>query len=268
MDLKTFAVSAKLHRDQELLAYVMKNKDVPVPVIEAAFGPLLANETDAKAERLVNDYVSLLVDEVPIRIRKDASEGFEISGDIPDTLLEAITLVHGDAAETAVNKLIDFNLKQVCGTSCDILSTELTESAKKTFMEVSNLPQVEPVHTGNINEPSFFGTEEVEPSVMGTSSTEDVFDDLFAEEFEEPLFSESQILSEPVPAESKIPEVSETYHTDMFDAGSDADTTENMSEADEISEGRRFAQAIRRVYDKLVADIHAYGLDGQLNLQI
>lgn len=263
MDLKTFAVSAKLHRDQELLAYVMNNEDVPVHVIADAFGPLLAKETDVKAERLVNDYVSLLVDEVPIRIRKDASEGFEISGDIPDTLLEAITLVHGDAAETAVNKLIDFNLKQVCGTSCDILSTELTESVKKTFMEVSNLPQVEPVYTGEPNESSFFGTEEEKPPVMEAASEEDIFDDLFANESEETLFSESQI-----PAEPKMSEVSETYHTDMFDAGSDVNMAEDVSEVDEISEGRRFAQAIRRVYDKLVADIHAYGLDGQLNLQI
>lgn len=262
MDLKTFAVSAKLHRDQELLAYVMKNEDVPVPVIEAAFGPLIAKETDAKAERLVNDYVSLLVDEVPIRIRKNASEGFEISGDIPDTLLEAITLVHGDVAETAVNKLIDFNLKQVCGISCDILSTELTESAKKTLMEVSNLPPVESVHTGETKESAFFGTEDVEVPVMGAASVEDVVDEVFADE------PESPVVAEAVPAEPEIPEVSETYHTDMFDEGSAADMEETVSEEDEISEGRRFAQAIRRVYDKLVADIHAYGLDGQLNLQI
>lgn len=263
MDLKTFAVSAKLHRDQELLAYVMNHEDVPIPVIEAAFGPLIAKETDAKAERLVNDYVSLLVDEVPIRIRKDASEGFEISGDIPDTLLEAITLVHGDAAETAVNKLIDFNLKQVCGTSCAILSTELTESAKKTLMEVSNLPQVESVPTGETKESAFFGTETVEVPVMGAAPVEDVVDEVFANEPESPVTAEA------VPAEPEIPEtIPETYHTDMFDEGSAADGSETVAEEDEISEGRRFAQAIRRVYDKLVADIHAYGLDRQLNLQI
>lgn len=55
MNLKTFAVSQKLHRDQKLLDYVVHEQAVPLNVIQDAFGPLLETQTDVKAERLITN---------------------------------------------------------------------------------------------------------------------------------------------------------------------------------------------------------------------
>ena len=66
------------------------------------------------------------------------------------------------------------------------------------------------------------------------------------------------------------------YDTNLFDHGRDVldeseamDVSEEQTEQElEEAEQKRFTQAIKRIYEKLVADIHAYGLDRQLNLQL
>lgn len=323
MNLKTFAVSQKLHRDQKLLDYVVHEQAVPLNVIQDAFGPLLETQTDVKAERLITNYKTLLADEIPIRVHKNAENGFEISGNVPDTMLEAITLVHGVSAEDAVRDLINTHMEQLYGTTCEILHSELKQEAERTLLEASNIPEILPGPTevpfdeslsanqetdvdlvAETMEATEMNEEQVSEAALAEAVAEEPVEEVaeesveeFVEESVEEVAEESveDVAEEPV--EESVEEVADEtmnlaeendtvdaegsesqtadhdgYDTDLFDAGADGseEAAEEVSEAAvvEESEDQRFAQAIKRIYEKLVADIRAFGLDKQLNLQM
>lgn len=311
MNLKTFAVSQKLHRDQKLLDYVVHEQAVPLNVIQDAFGPLLETQTDVKAERLITNYKTLLADEIPIRVHKNAENGFEISGNVPDTMLEAITLVHGVSAEDAVRDLINTHMEQLYGTTCEILHSELKQEAERTLLEASNIPEILPGPTevpfdeslsanqetdvdlvAETMEATEMNEEQVSEAALAEAVAEEPVEEVAEESVEE---SVEEVAEEPV--EESVEEVADEtmnlaeendtvdaegsesqtadhdgYDTDLFDAGADGseEAAEEVSEAAvvEESEDQRFAQAIKRIYEKLVADIRAFGLDKQLNLQM
>lgn len=311
MNLKTFAVSQKLHRDQKLLDYVVHEQAVPLNVIQDAFGPLLETQTDVKAERLITNYKTLLADEIPIRVHKNAKNGFEISGNVPDTMLEAITLVHGVSAEDAVRDLINTHMEQLYGTTCEILHSELKQEAERTLLEASNIPEILPGPTevpfdeslsanqetdvdlvAETMEATEMNEEQVSEAALVEAVAEEPVEEVAEESVEE---SVEEVAEEPV--EESVEEVADEtmnlaeendtvdaegsesqtadhdgYDTDLFDAGADGseEAAEEVSEAAvvEESEDQRFAQAIKRIYEKLVADIRAFGLDKQLNLQM
>lgn len=311
MNLKTFAVSQKLHRDQKLLDYVVHEQAVPLNVIQDAFGPLLETQTDVKAERLITNYKTLLADEIPIRVHKNAENGFEISGNVPDTMLEAITLVHGVSAEDAVRDLINTHMEQLYGTTCEILHSELKQEAERTLLEASNIPEILPGPTevpfdeslsanqetdvdlvAETMEATEMNEEQVSEAALVEAVAEEPVEEVAEESVEE---SVEEVAEEPV--EESVEEVADEtmnlaeendtvdaegsesqtvdhdgYDTDLFDAGADGseEAAEEVSEAAvvEESEDQRFAQAIKRIYEKLVADIRAFGLDKQLNLQM
>jgi len=319
MNLKTFAVSQKLHRDQKLLDYVVHEQAVPLNVIQDAFGPLLETQTDVKAERLITNYKTLLADEIPIRVHKNAENGFEISGNVPDTMLEAITLVHGVSAEDAVRDLINTHMKQLYGTTCEILHSELKQEAERTLLEASNIPEILPGPTevpfdeslsanqetdvdlvAETMEATEMNEEQVSEAALAEAVAEEPVEEVAEESVEE---SVEEVAEESVeddaeePVEESVEEVADEtmnlaeendtvdaegsesqtadhdgYDTDLFDAGADGseEAAEEVSEAAvvEESEDQRFAQAIKRIYEKLVADIRAFGLDKQLNLQM
>lgn len=311
MNLKTFAVSQKLHRDQKLLDYVVHEQAVPLNVIQDAFGPLLETQTDVKAERLITNYKTLLADEIPIRVHKNAENGFEISGNVPDTMLEAITLVHGVSAEDAVRDLINTHMEQLYGTTCEILHSKLKQEAERTLLEASNIPEILPGPTevpfdeslsanqetdvdlvAETMEATEMNEEQVSEAALAEAVAEEPVEEVAEESVEE---SVEDVAEEPV--EESVEEVADEtmnlaeendtvdaegsesqtadhdgYDTDLFDAGADGseEAAEEVSEAAvvEESEDQRFAQAIKRIYEKLVADIRAFGLDKQLNLQM
>lgn len=286
MNLKTFAVSQKLHRDQKLLDYVVHEQAVPLTVIQDAFGPLLETQTDVKAERLITNYKTLLADEIPIRVHKNAENGFEISGNVPDTMLEAITLVHGVSAEDAVRDLINTHMEQLYGTTCEILHSELKQEAERTLLEASNIPEILPGPTEVPFDESLSANQETDVDlVAGTMEAaeivaEESVEDVAGEPVEEPVeevadgtmnLAEENDTVDAEGSESQTAD-HDGYDTDLFDAGADGseEAAEEVSEAAvvEESEDQRFAQAIKRIYEKLVADIRAFGLDKQLNLQM
>lgn len=315
MNLKTFAVSQKLHRDQKLLDYVVHEQAVPLNVIQDAFGPLLETQTDVKAERLITNYKTLLADEIPIRVHKNAENGFEISGNVPDTMLEAITLVHGVSAEDAVRDLINTHMEQLYGTTCEILHSELKQEAERTLLEASNIPEILPGPTevpfdeslsanqetdvdlvAETMEATEMNEEQVSEAALAEAVAEEPVEEVAEESVEESVEEVAEESVEDV-AEESVEEVADEtmnlaeendtvdvegsesqtadhdgYDTDLFDAGADGseEAAEEVSEAAvvEESEDQRFAQAIKRIYEKLVADIRAFGLDKQLNLQM
>lgn len=307
MNLKTFAVSQKLHRDQKLLDYVVHEQAVPLNVIQDAFGPLLETQIDVKAERLITNYKTLLADEIPIRVHKNAENGFEISGNVPDTMLEAITLVHGVSAEDAVRDLINTHMEQLYGTTCEILHSELKQEAERTLLEASNIPEILPGPTevpfdellsanqetdvdlvAETMEATEMNEEQVSEAALAEAVAEEPVEDVAEESVEdvaeepveesvEEVADETMNLAEEndtVDAEGSESQTADHdgYDTDLFDAGADGseEAAEEVSEAAvvEESEDQRFAQAIKRIYEKLVADIRAFGLDKQLNLQM
>lgn len=319
MNLKTFAVSQKLHRDQKLLDYVVHEQAVPLNVIQDAFGPLLETQTDVKAERLITNYKTLLADEIPIRVHKNAENGFEISGNVPDTMLEAITLVHGVSAEDAVRDLINTHMEQLYGTTCEILHSELKQEAERTLLEASNIPEILPGPTevpfdeslsanqetdvdlvAETMEATEMNEEQVSEAALAEAVAEEPVEEVAEESVEESVEEVAEESVEDVaeePVEESVEEVADEtmnlaeendtvdaegsesqtadhdgYDTDLFDAGADGseEAAEEVSEAAvvEESEDQRFAQAIKRIYEKLVADIRAFGLDKQLNLQM
>lgn len=319
MNLKTFAVSQKLHRDQKLLDYVVHEQAVPLNVIQDAFGPLLETQTDVKAERLITNYKTLLADEIPIRVHKNAENGFEISGTVPDTMLEAITLVHGVSAEDAVRDLINTHMEQLYGTTCEILHSELKQEAERTLLEASNIPEILPGPTevpfdeslsanqetdvdlvAETMEATEMNEEQVSEAALAEAVAEEPVEEVAEESVEESVEEVAEESVEDVaeePVEESVEEVADEtmnlaeendtvdaegsesqtadhdgYDTDLFDAGADGseEAAEEVSEAAvvEESEDQRFAQAIKRIYEKLVADIRAFGLDKQLNLQM
>lgn len=319
MNLKTFAVSQKLHRDQKLLDYVVHEQAVPLNVIQDAFGLLLETQTDVKAERLITNYKTLLADEIPIRVHKNAENGFEISGNVPDTMLEAITLVHGVSAEDAVRDLINTHMEQLYGTTCEILHSELKQEAERTLLEASNIPEILPGPTevpfdeslsanqetdvdlvAETMEATEMNEEQVSEAALAEAVAEEPVEEVAEESVEESVEEVAEESVEDVaeePVEESVEEVADEtmnlaeendtvdaegsesqtadhdgYDTDLFDAGADGseEAAEEVSEAAvvEESEDQRFAQAIKRIYEKLVADIRAFGLDKQLNLQM
>lgn len=319
MNLKTFAVSQKLHRDQKLLDYVVHEQAVPLNVIQDAFGPLLETQIDVKAERLITNYKTLLADEIPIRVHKNAENGFEISGNVPDTMLEAITLVHGVSAEDAVRDLINTHMEQLYGTTCEILHSELKQEAERTLLEASNIPEILPGPTevpfdellsanqetdvdlvAETMEATEMNEEQVSEAALAEAVAEEPVEEVAEESVEESVEEVAEESVEDVaeePVEESVEEVADEtmnlaeendtvdaegfesqtadhdgYDTDLFDAGADGseEAAEEVSEAAvvEESEDQRFAQAIKRIYEKLVADIRAFGLDKQLNLQM
>ena len=307
MNLKTFAVSQKLHRDQKLLDYVVHEQAVPLNVIQDAFGPLLETRTDVKAERLITNYKTLLADEIPIRVHKNAENGFEISGNVPDTMLEAITLVHGVSAEDAVRDLINTHMEQLYGTTCEILHSELKQEAERTLLEASNIPEILPGPTevpfdeslsanqetdvdlvAETMEATEMNEEQVSEAALAEAVAEEPVEEVAEESVEESVEDVAEEPVEEVADETmNLAEENDTvdaegsesqtadhdgYDTDLFDAGADGseEAAEEVSEAAvvEESEDQRFAQAIKRIYEKLVADIRAFGLDKQLNLQM
>lgn len=147
MDLKTYAVHRKLRYDDDLLSYVVADLPIPISVVEASFKGFIAPLEDKKSEQLIADFPELLANEVPVVVSKNQETGgYDVSGDIPDTLVEAITLVHNIMPNDVVAALVNHNLMTVHGQSCEILGTSLKEQAERTMISAMSIPDVVSVH--------------------------------------------------------------------------------------------------------------------------
>lgn len=252
MDLKTFAVHRKLTNDDPLLTYLTRGAPVPSDVIAASFSDYLEPLSDAISEGLVTDYAKTLAGEVPLVVRPGENGGYEVSGDIPDTLVETVKLLHNVDDETIVSSLVNHNLGTVHGKTCSLYDMEIAQSAEKTRIALAELPSVVPV-TAAAAEPI----------------TEDVLDDLFNDVPEaEPESAPFSVVEgtltadteEPVPEDVNEPEPEE-----------EPDALKSETEPAEDAEARRrqeFSATVRSIYDRFLADLKAYGLDKRLQLNI
>lgn len=264
MDLKTYAVHQKLEADSELLAYVVKGSPIPVPIVEENFRAYLEPLNDPAATRLIEDYAGLIGDEIPVTTQRMEDGGYTISGDIPDRLVEAIQLVHEVTPEEIVSALVNHNTAAVHGQALDIMDIDLSDAARHTLLGAMEIPKVQPA----VLEPADPFAEAV--AAAGTTEPEPVHT--------EPVHTEPVRTAEAVP-EKKIPEEEipektvpkmEMPEEESID-GAFPEEGEAFPEEEEVPQedpGATFRAAVSRVYDRLIADIRAYGLDQRLNLAL
>lgn len=276
MELLTYAVRRKLLSDDPLLSYVVGNKPVPVSAVAASFHDFIAPLTDEKSECLISDYPKMLNENVPVVVRANTEGGYDISGNIPDTLLEAITLVHGAGQEEIVRALADYNLQTVHGQSCEIIATNIQDEARRTLMAMESIPSIIPINTANDGPPL------PEPDTLAEGAgdmgapTQGALGEMLPAEpgpaFLEPELPETVPVAETAPAwgtNAPAPDmafaegpgpVEEPYQTQGYpDSG--------LAGADE-KPADTFAQSIRNIYDKFCADLRNFGLDKRLGIAL
>ena len=259
MDLKTYAVHQKLEADSELLAYVVKGSPIPVPIVEENFRAYLEPLNDPAATRLIEDYAGLIGDEIPVTTQRMEDGGYTISGDIPDRLVEAIQLVHEVTPEEIVSALVNRNTAAVHGQALDIMDIDLSDAARHTLLGAMEIPKVQPA----VLEPADPFAEAV--AAAGTTEPEPVHTEpaRTAEAVPEKRIPEEEIPEKTVP-EEEMPE------EESID-GAFPEEGEAFPEEEEVPQedpGASFRAAVSRVYDRLIADIRAYGLDQRLNLAL
>lgn len=258
MDLKTYAVHQKLVADSGLLAYVVDGRPVPIPLIEENFGGFLAPLADEKASRLITDYQGLIGDEIPVLMKRNPETGgYEISGEIPDTVIEAIELVHKVPADEVVRSLVNHNMVMVHGTEVEVLDISLSEQAERTRMAMDHLPKVVPVTEQPAEETGsgFFEEEPAgEPPVMdvGGSPAAGPGAETVPETAEQEPAAEMGMEEEPL--------------ADTFGDGEPYFSDEELDE--QPSDEESLGEKLLRIYDEVVAKIRALGLDQKLNLQM
>lgn len=250
MDLKTYAVHQKLVADSGLLAYVVDGRPVPIPLIEENFGEFIAPLADEKASRLITDYQGLVGDEIPVLMKRNPETGgYEISGEIPDTVIEAIELVHKVPADEVVRSLVNHNMVMVHGTEVEVLDISLSEQAERTRMAMDHLPKVVPVTEQPAEETGsgFFEEPAGEPPVRDVSGPPAAEPEMIPE------------MAEPEPAAEMAAGMEEEPLADTF---GDEELDEQPSDEESLGE------KLLRIYDEVVAKIRALGLDQKLNLQM
>lgn len=293
MDLREYAISQKIQGKSDLLNYVVNNKDVPVDVLETSFSDLLTEQTDAQVADISKDYIKYLKERVKVGIIPLGDHKFEVSGDISDNELEAIELLTGDDKDTVVKRLLDNVLNELRGhNDLDISEIEFSESEIKEAVKhandkveeiVNKLPEL-PVH-----EEAHEETHEVEEIVERPQMFDDE-DDIKDEEVSEDAFDiDVDTIDFGVDLEDE--EVSEDDYEDEYPEYDDEYLDEESSEYDEESveyddESAEYdeeshedddqvdvqtvvpEEVILDIYNSVVGDIRARGLDKKLNLNI
>lgn len=257
MDLKTYAVHQKLAADSGLLAYVVDGRPVPIPLIEENFGEFIAPLADEKASRLITDYQGLIGDEIPVLMKRNLETGgYEISGEIPDTVIEAIELVHKVPADEVVRSLVNHNMVMVHGTEVEVLDISLSEQAERTRMAMDHLPKVVPVTEQPAEETGsgFFEEPAGEPPVRDVSGSPAAEPERIPE------------MAEPEPAAEMAAGMEEEPLADTFGDGEPYFSDEELDE--QASDEESLGEKLLRIYDEVVAKIRALGLDQKLNLQM
>lgn len=286
MELKTFAVRQMLLKDDPLLRYVVKEEPIPVSVVASSFHDFIAPLADEKSEGLISDYPKMLNENVPLVVQTNAEGGYDISGNIPDTLLEAITLVHNVDQEKIVRALAEYNLKTVHGQSCSIVDATLQDTARRTLMAMESIPSVIPVGTGSQKPDGaellgFEGTDagqaEEGMGMLAAEGLDNALEEtLAAEELAEAYEEPYGPVQEAVAATEELAGASEGVEMAPVIAEPSEPAPETMPAAEkpedeavfEEKPADSFAQSIRNIYRKFCADLHSFGLDDRLGLSL
>ena len=273
MELLTYAVRQKLLNDDPLLSYVTRKEPVPIEVIAESFRGYLEPMEDKKSELLVHDYPRMLNENVPVVVNVNEDGGYHITGSIPDTLLEAIALVHNiEDKEEIIRALVDYNMENVYGQTCEILTASLTQIAGNAKKSMMAIPPVIPVGMANAGDDM---PKEGPAGDMPNAGQEDAaFTEQgdFAPQMPEPgpavQIPEPQI-QEPEPViQAAAPAVQVQEPEPAIHAAAGRDPFSDAGQEDYTAEADSFTQSIRNIYEKFIADLKDFGLDRRLGLQL
>lgn len=93
MDLLTYAVSQKLRQNNDMWRYLAENQPVPQDLIADAFASVIETYEDDEAVRLTSHYDDYLSHHIPVTFTPNGA-GIQVSGEIDDTALEVLKLLH------------------------------------------------------------------------------------------------------------------------------------------------------------------------------
>lgn len=93
MDLLTYAVSQKLRQNNDMWRYLAENQPVPQDLIADAFASVIEAYEDDEAVRLTSHYDDYLSHHIPVTFTPNGA-GIQVSGEIDDTALEVLKLLH------------------------------------------------------------------------------------------------------------------------------------------------------------------------------
>ena len=276
MDLKTYAVGQKLLHDDGLLDYVVRQEPVPVDVVAASFRDFLDRQEDAQARKLIDDYRGFLGEAVPVVItRNQGTGGYQVSGEIPDSMVSAIMLVHNLSPEAVIKSLVDQSLCTVHGQKCEIVECSMEEAAERTRMkaasipEVSPVPEASPVPDGGTETPHEADAPAPAGIEAGTPAADDVFGDVPDDipdvmDIQEP----ASLTEDPEGMDIQEP-ASLTEEPEGVDIpGEEPAPQPDPPVGEPEAQTRDFAAIVQSIYEKFCSDLRAYGLDKRLNLAI
>ena len=300
MDLKTYAVYQKLYHNGSLLDYVVKDEAVPIHVVEESFQDVYQNKQDAKAEALVDDYTKMLSENVPVVISQLETGGYTVTGDIPDTLIDAIHIIHHATTDDIIKSLVEYNLQTIHKQECRVLTASIKEHAERTRMRIDGLPKVLPVQAdaaGSVmeDEGAADGAELVPeaetvldaiPDMAETvldaipDMAETVLDAATEQVPDVPeTITEAEAgsleMMEPVKAmpvgdleETQAEEVERTEAVPAEAAPVEADMAVEAPAEEDASEQPSFGAIVQAIYEKFCADLRKYNLDTRLGLAL
>lgn len=247
MNLMEFAVGRKMRQSDPLLEYVAKGQPVPINILESSLTEILAPLADAQASHLVTDYVGMLQAYVPTTHTVNPETGrVQISGSIPDDLLETINIVHNVESEQVISQMIEASVGALSRQEVRIKTLDL--SALEEAAQIA-MPEVQRINTDSVDISDIVaqGVKEMQEAIEAPAS-------VIKESVVEAPVQEAHIEPAPVedfPTEDDTPEFVES---------------EDDVETDEESEERIIARAAKVVYNRILQDFADRGLDTRLGL--
>lgn len=131
MDLLTYAVSQKLRQNNDMWRYLAENQPVPQDLIADAFASVIEAYEDDEAVRLTSHYDDYLSHHIPVTFTPNGT-GIQVSGEIDDTALEVLKLLHHKEDRDIVEQTIHSITNTISpGRDADITDIETFASELK-----------------------------------------------------------------------------------------------------------------------------------------
>lgn len=293
MDLLTYAVSQKLRQNNDMWRYLAENQPVPQDLIADAFASVIEAYEDEEAVRLTSHYDDYLSHHIPVTFTPNGA-GIQVSGEIDDTALEVIKLLHHKEDRDIVEQTIHSITNTISpGRDADItdietFASELKRSVHENHERVhqlrtaSELLDDEPAsvvvheHVRDLPDVSDVVTPIYQPSDRLAQALADleeaereadhkaVQDEFtFPTNHEAPEQSFMDALDEPGFELSDTPEAP-VEDIELQDAPEDAPAVDEVASADEE---KTDAGVLASVWNGFVKDIRDSGLHERMDLQ-
>lgn len=132
MDLKEYAVLAKLNTNSDLLSKVMKGDALSIDQVSHYFAPLLAPVPADGIDKLISDYPSYLASHTKLALEQLEGHQVKIDGEIDDRTLEVVKLLSGDDTKTIIENVIKANFENFSSSEVTVDAIQTSESKEAT----------------------------------------------------------------------------------------------------------------------------------------